>query len=246
MTQTSITSSLLRKSEPKLAFNFDNETRQYDYEASGNDAVLTSPSNVTKLLQGDEAREFWVALDALEERNLDSQEAYEEQVQLMIKSVFDNEVSAVTGKKAGLFNSDRRHNPDRRSESRPDAERRQSVVENAKTWAQSVKKVDPDVAAEFAGYYLKQSPDGGALLADVWPQFQAKYGSVKYAIQVDATSLKKASVSYIAGVEWYKGSLAKLKFTTKQGSARRFSARIAKKIQEQLPEFNLTGALVKV
>jgi hypothetical protein len=240
MTQTSITSSLLRKSDPKLAFSFDDKTRKYDYEASGNDAVLVSPSNATKLLQGDEARDFWVALDALEEQHLDSQESYDRELELLVKSFFDRELASVT---AGLFDFDRR-NTERRKEPRPTAERRQSVADNARSWAQSVKKVDRDRANEFAEFYSKQSPHGDALLAEVWPQYQAKYGS-KFAIQVDATSVKKASVTFISGAEWQKGKVSKLKFTTNRSKARMFPVRIAQKIQAQLPEFKLTGALVK-
>lgn len=238
--QASIVSPLLRKTEPKLAFEFHEGVRQYDYEASGNDAVLTSPSNTTKLLQSEEAQDFWAALDSLGEQTLDApQEEYDQKVQALIQGYFQKEVTA------GLFDFDRRTLTDRRQEPRADGERRQMVVENAKTWAKMVKKVDPETASDFAGFYLKKSPDGGALLADVWPQYQAKHASVKYAIQVDATSLKKASVTFLSGVEWSKGTVSKLKFTADREKARMFSARIAKKIQDQLPEFKLAGALVK-
>jgi S-adenosylmethionine/arginine decarboxylase-like enzyme len=71
---------------------FSSESSQYDYEANGNDVILISPSNQTKLLEGDAAKSFWVSLDAIEERTLEgSQDEYNKQVQNLISTLFDRE-----------------------------------------------------------------------------------------------------------------------------------------------------------
>jgi hypothetical protein len=161
-----VKSGLLRSQEPKLAFEFDRQAeRQYEYEANGNDAVLISPSNTTKLLQGDEANNFWIALDQIEDETTEvPQEEYLKRVQDLVRSYFDREVKAA---------------------------------------------------------------------------------SKRYVIQVDATNLKRGSITFISGVEYKSGRVVeKLKFTTKQEKAAHFQHAEALKIKAQLPDFRL-GGLVK-
>lgn len=57
---------------------------RYDYEANGNDVVLISPQHTTKLLEGDEANDFWVALDHFGD-DVDPQE-----IQNLIKDFMNN------------------------------------------------------------------------------------------------------------------------------------------------------------
>lgn len=159
-----INSGLLRKKEPKMAFGFDPQAqRLYDYEASGNDVVLISPANITKLLQGDEANNFWVSLDQIEnDSTMETQEGYLKQIQNLIRSYFDREVKAA---------------------------------------------------------------------------------SKKCVIQVDATSIKKGSVTFVSGVEYKDDRVDKLKFTAKPEKAAVFSQVAAAKVVAQLPEFKLTGSI---
>jgi hypothetical protein len=160
-----IKSGLLRKKEPKMAFEFNrNQQRQYDYEASGNNMVLISPANTTKLLEGDAAKSFWLSLDHLENAAVgETPEEYTQKVQELIR---------------GYFETDRK--------------------------------------------------------------------AAKYVVQVDATSLKKASVTFIAGVDLAKdGTVEKLKFTSSKAKAETFSQSSANKIVAQLSDFRLTGSLVK-
>jgi S-adenosylmethionine/arginine decarboxylase-like enzyme len=163
-----ISNPLLRKKEPKLAFGLDQQTRQYDYEANGNDVVLISPSNVTKLLEGEEANSFWVSLDGIESQTLESQEEYSRQIQDLIRSYFERDIS--TAKRVGA-------------------------------------------------------------------------AKAKYVIQVDATGLKKASITYVLGVTYKAGTIDKLKFTTNRAKAKEFPRLIARKLIAQLPNFRLTGSL---
>jgi hypothetical protein len=229
--------ALLRKKKPKLAFDMSTTApKQYDYEASGNDVVLISPANATKHLQGDEAESFWAGLDSIES-TLSADASYEQMLQDFIKSFFDKEV-AEAKKYGGLFDFDRRQN-----DIKPDAERRKSVMDNAKMWAHNVQKVDDGKAADFALFYSRQSPDGSVMLGDVWPKFEAKYASMKYAIQVDATKLKKASVAYVSGVD-NKGG--KIHLTTNKAKAVLYSRAMALKIKAALPGLELTGKLVRV
>lgn len=161
-----IKSGLLRKKEPKMAFDFNrNPVRQYDYEASGHDVVLLSPANTTKLLEGENAKNFWVSLDHLENAAVEeTPEEYSQRVQELIRSYFDND---------------------------------------------------------------------------------RKAASSKFVVQVDASGLKKASVTFIAGVELAAdGKVEKLKFTGSKGKAEAFSQKSANQIVAQLADFRLTGSVV--
>lgn len=159
--KASIKSPLLYKKEPKLAFGFEAGDRQYDYEANGNDVVLISPGNVTKLLEGDEARQFWVNLDSIEEQVLDDV-AHSQSVQNMIKAFFDKDI---------------------------------------------------------------------------------KKASARYIIQVNASSLKKASVTFVAGTDENEGRVEKFKFTSSRDKAVTYTRTAAERIQAQLGDFKLTGSL---
>jgi hypothetical protein len=157
-------SKLLDRPQPKLAFNFDPVARQYDYEASGHDVVLISPANTTKLLQEDEARSFWVALDQIENETTEApQEAYQKRIQDLVRSYFDRD---------------------------------------------------------------------------------AKAASKKCVIQVDASNLKRGSITFLSGVEYKEdGKVERLKFTSKREKAARFLHSEAMKIKAQLPDFRLGGVL---
>lgn len=158
---------LLGKQLPKLSFRFKAQTaRQYDYESHGSNVVLISPANTTKVLQGDEATDFWVAVDHIENQTIeDSQEEYLNRIQDLIRPYFERDV----------------------------------------------KKV-----------------------------------SKKCVVQVDATRLKKGSVTFISGVEYKSGQLDKLKFTTNQEKAAKFPWHQAIKIKSQLGDFQLGGVVKEV
>ena len=157
-------SQLLYKKAPKLATQFEsNERRHYDYEANGNDVVLISPANTSKLLQGDEAKTFWVALDQIENETVDAtQQEHQTRVQSLIRSYFDAEV---------------------------------------------------------------------------------KKASKKYIIQVDASRLKKATITFLSGVGYKEGKIDRLKFTSKRSKAKVFSQMDATKVVSKLPDFKLTGSI---
>ena len=95
-----VKSGLLRKKDPKMAFEFNrNSERQYDYEANGHDVVLISPANTTKLLEGDAAKSFWVSLDSIENQAVDApEEEYTKQTQDLIRSYFENDLKAASAK----------------------------------------------------------------------------------------------------------------------------------------------------
>lgn len=157
-------SKLLDKPLPKVATEFEPQTdRQYDYEANGNDVVLISPANVTKLLQDGEATNFWISLDQIENETMEAtQQEYLKRVRELVRSYFDAE---------------------------------------------------------------------------------AKAASKRCVIQVDATKLKKGSVTFVSGVEYKEGKVDRLKFTSKREKAKMFSQLIAAKVVAQLPEFKLTGSI---
>lgn len=67
-------------------------TPKYDYEANGNDVVLISPQHATKLLEGNDARDFWVALDALEDEDITA----EPRLQQLIQSFMSKQPHAAT------------------------------------------------------------------------------------------------------------------------------------------------------
>jgi|ERR1700739_202787 len=66
---------------------------KFDYEASGNDVVLITPENKTELLEGDAARNFWVALDHLENKEIDSPE-FDAHLQQLIQSAIMQKVGS--------------------------------------------------------------------------------------------------------------------------------------------------------
>jgi hypothetical protein len=69
-----------------------------------------------------------------------------------------------------------------------------------------------------------------------------KAANAKYVIQVNATSLKKAAVTYVASVEGEE-RVEKFKFTSSREKAITFSRTAAERIHAQLADFNLTGKI---
>jgi flavodoxin len=84
----------------------------WDYEANGNDVVLISPQSPaghqTTVLEGDAAADFWIALDALEDKyesaawNIDKETEYRKELDSLIARFFQL-MQPTNGKVSKLF-----------------------------------------------------------------------------------------------------------------------------------------------
>ena len=99
------------------------------------------------------------------------------------------------------------------------------------------------IETEYAESPLPEYNRAVQSLISLYFERDSKAASARYVIQVDATAVKKSSLTFISGVDYEKGSISKLRFTTNRSKAAQFSCLAATEIHEKLGVYGLTGSV---